>query len=605
MIRASMLVLAIALSAGAARADDLSDLVDRYVAWRGGSAFEQLQTIHQRGTVEASGLRGTGDIWSSRDGRQRVDVDLGVLKQTQALAPRADQSWDTNPSGQVETMPKLGFEAQRRGLTLEFADAIRGRGGARATLLGVEQRDGASWSVVRLSFGGADTYDLFIDPKSGALDGFRITEDRQTRFERQSDWRFVDGVRMPFEDDVTTGAPGGDQKSRAERIEINQPIPDALLARPGGVHKATFSNGASSTGWIPFEYFGGRRIFIPTKVNGRDVVVLLDSGAQASVIDKGLARSIGLKPKGEANLQGSGGDETAAITDGVTVEIGALKLSNLTAISIDLQSHAGELGHALPFVLGDELFREVAVDIDFANRRVAFRDPARLERPQGAVEVPLGALVGLRSIPVSVDGAPPAQFQFDLGSSSPLMVFPAYAKGHGLPGGRASQRLSGGAGGMHPETIATLGKVELGGVTFTNVPTLFPPDTVSIVNSDVISGNAGLPILSRFRLLIDYPHDRIWMTPQPQPNAPFAKDRWGLLMLPKDGVFEVGFVSPGSPADKAGLKPGDRIRSVNHKPPSAWPYDALTKLGEGAAGTQVELTMADGKVRRLTLNDYF
>ena len=605
MIRTSMLVLVIALSAGSARADDLSDLVDRYVAWRGGSAFEQLQTIHESGALEASGLHGKAEIWSSRTG-QRIDIDLGVFKQTLVTAPQPEQSWDTTTSGQVETMPGAGVDAQRHGLALEFADAFRGRGGARATLLGVEQREGASWSVVRLSFGNADTYDAFIDSATGVLDGFRITEDRQTRFERLSDWRLVDGVRMPFEDKVTTGAPGGDQSTHAETIELNRSFPDALLGRPGGVHKATFSDGASSTGWIPFEFFGGTRIFIPARVNGRDVVVLLDSGAQSSVIDKGVAQSIGLKPKGEANLQGAGGDETAGIIDGVTVEVGALKLSNLTVASIDLQSHAGGLGHSLPFVLGDELFRELAVDIDFANRRIAFSDPARIARPKGAVEVPLAAALGLRSIPVSVDGVAPVQFEFDLGSGSPLMVFPSYGKAHGLlDGRRTSQKFSGGAGGMHPETIATLGKVELAGVAFTNVPTLFPPETISAVNSDLISGNAGIPILSRFHLVIDYSHDRVWMTPEPHANAPFAKDRMGLFMLPKDGAFEVGFASPGSPADKAGLKAGDRIRLINHKPPSAWPHDVLTKLSSEAEGTRVELTMADGRVRRLTLKDYF
>ncbi len=604
MIRTSTLALAIALSAGATRADELSGLVDRYVAWRGGPAFEHLQTIHESGAVEASGLHGKVEIWSSHTA-QRIDIDLGVLKQTQAIAPPPEPSWDTSPSGQVETMPGAGAEAQRHGLALEFADAFRGRGGAKATPLGAEQRDGVSSSVVRPNIGGPDTYDAFIDSATGALDGFRITEDRQTRFERLGDWRLVDGVRMPFEDKVTTGAPGGDQSTHAEAIELNHPFPDALLARPGDVHKATFSDGASSTGWIPFEFFGGARIFIPAKVNGHDIVVLLDSGAQSSVIDKGLAQSIGLKPKGEANLQGSGGDETAGIVDGVTVEVGALKLSNLTVISIDLQSHARELGHALPFVLGDELFRELAVDIDIANRRIAFSDPARITRPQGAAELPLVTIIGLRSIPVSVDGAAPVQFEFDLGSNSPLMVFPSYAKAHGLPDGPTSQRFSGGAGGMHSQTIASLGKLELGGVAFTNVPTLFPPDTVSSVNSDLISGNVGLPIFSRFHLVIDYAHDRIWMTPEPQANAPFPKDRMGLRLLPKDGAFEVGFVSPGSPADKAALKAGDRIRSINHKPPSAWPHDALTKLGEEAAGTRVELTMADGKVRRLTLKDYF
>jgi hypothetical protein len=604
MIRTSMLALALALSAGATRADDLSDLVDRYVAWRGGPAFEQLQTIHESGAVEASGLHGKVEIWSSRTA-QRIDIDLGVLKQTQVTTPQPEQSWDTTASGQIETMPKAGVDAQRHGLALAFADAFRGRGGTKATLLGVEQRDGASWSVVRLSFGNADTYDAFIDPATGALDGFRITEDRQTRFERLGDWRLVDGVRMPFEDKVTTGAPGGDQSTDAEAIEPNQPFPDALLARPTAVHKATFSEGASSTGWIPFEFFGGTRIFIPAKVNGHDIVVLLDSGAQTSVIDKGVAQSIGLKPNGEANLQGAGGDETAAIVDGVTVEVGDLKLSNLTVASIDLQSLAAGLGHSLPFVLGDELFRELAVDIDFANRRIAFRDPARITRPQGAAELPLVTVLGIRSIPVSVDGAPPVQLEFDLGNNSPLLVFPSYAKAHGLPEGRTSQKFGGGAGGTHSQTIASLGKLELGGVAFTNVPTVFPPDTVSSANSDLISGNVGLPIFSRFHIVIDYAHDRVWMTPEPHASAPFPKDRMGLLVLPKDGAFEVGFVSPGSPADEAGLKAGDRIRAINGKPPSAWPHDALIRLGEKAAGTRVELTMADGKVRRLTLKAYF
>jgi hypothetical protein len=604
MIRTSMLALAIALSAGATRADDLSALVDRYVTWRGGSAFEQLQTVHQRGTVDASGLHGTGDMWSSRDGRQRIDIDLGAFKQTQAITP--DQSWDTNVSGQVETTPTTIAQSQRHDLALEFADAFRGRGGAKATLLGVEQRDGASWSVVHLTFGDNDTYDAFIDPATGALDGFRITEDRQTRFERLSDWHFVGGVRMPFHDEVTTDVPGGNQSTRFETIELNHTFPDTLVARPNAAHKASFRDGASSIDWIPFELFGGN-IFIPAKVNGHEVVVLLDSAAQSSVIDKGVAQSIGLKPKGETTVQGAAGSDTAGIVGGVTVELGDLKLSDLTVISPDLKPMERRLGHPLPFVLGDEIFSEVAVDIDFAHRRIAFRNPAHIARPQGAAEVPLVAVLGLRSIPVSVEGAPPVQFHFNLGGmGSALMVYPVYSKARGLLDGRRTSQQLGSGGPSHPDTVATVCKVELAGITFSDMPTIFPPEMSSAVtNTDRISGAVGLPLLARFHLVVDYAHDRIWMTPELHASAPFAKDRMGLLLLPKDRTFEVGFVSPGSPADKAGLKAGDRIRSINHKPPSAWPHDVLTRLSEEAAGTRVEVTMADGKVRRLTLKDYF
>jgi hypothetical protein len=608
MIRTPILALALALAAGATRAGDLNGLVDRYVAWRGGPAFEGLQTIHERGTVDASGLHGTDQVWSSRDGRQRVDIDLGALKQVQVITPAAEQSWDTNLSAQVETTAKTVAEFERHALVLEFADVLRGHAGAKASLLGVEQRDGATWSVVRLSFGGADTYDAFIDPATGALDGFRITEDRQTRFEHRSDWRIVDGVRMPFENEVKTDVAGGDQTLRFEAIELNRPFPDTLLVRPAIAHKASFRDGASSTGWIPFEFFGGNRIYFPAKVNGHDIVVLLDSGAQTSVIDKTVARSIGLDSKGGGvTVLGSGGAETAGVINGLTVEVGNLKLSGLTVVSLDLQSHAGQIGHSLPFVLGDELFSEVAVDIDFANRRIAFRDPARIARPQGAAEVPLATVLSLRSIPVSIDGGPPVQVDFDLGSGLPLMVYPSYYKTHALlDGRRTSQSLIDGAGGREPQTVAMLRKLELAGVTFTDVPTIFTPDTVSAANSDRLLGNVGLPILSRFHLVIDYSHDRLWLTPDAQTSgAPFPKDRLGLWLDAKDGALVIAFVAPGSPAQAAGLEAGQRIATIDGKPASAWPADARRALAAQAAGTAVDLTLEDRRVLHVALADYF
>jgi membrane-associated protease RseP (regulator of RpoE activity) len=416
----------------------------------------------------------------------------------------------------------------------------------------------------------------------------------------------VDGARMPFDDKITTDTPGGDQTMQVDTVELNKTLPDVVLARPGSVHKAMFSGGASSTGWIPFELSGGH-IYFPVKVNGHDVVVMIDSGAEVSVMDKTLAGSMGLESKGETAVQGSSGDQAAGLVSGVTVEVGNLKLSGLTVISTDLKSLESFVGHSLPFILGDDLFNEVAVDIDFANRRIAFRDPAHLARPEGAAEVPLNKLQALRSIPVSFEGGPTVDVHFDLGNGGSVMVYPAYAKAHGLPGARrTSQRLSGGAGGALPETTAILRKLQFAGVTFTDVPAIFPPDTIASVNSGALAGNVGLPIFSRFHMVIDFSHDRLWMTPAVDAaTAPFAKDRLGLFLAPKDGALQVVFVSPGSPAEKAGLKAGDRIRLIDHKASAAWSTDALAKLGAGAAGTRVELTLADGKIRRLTLKDYF
>ena len=137
-------------------------------------------------------------------------------------------------------MAQSDVKSLRRDGALQFPDVLRGLAGARAVLIGPEIRDGRSWAVVRVTFDDADTYDAFIDPQSGALGGYRILEDRQTRFEGLDDWRMVDGVRMPFLQTTKTETPGGDQTVKVEDMELNGAIETTQLARPSPVRKTSF-----------------------------------------------------------------------------------------------------------------------------------------------------------------------------------------------------------------------------------------------------------------------------------------------------------------------------------------------------------------------------
>jgi hypothetical protein len=604
--RAFALALACSALASGARADALSDLVDRYVAWRGGPAFERLQTLHQSGAIDTAGLHGTFDSWMSRDSRQWLHVDLGVLKQTQAFAP--DRSWSLNPSGQVETPATITIEATRRAGLIAFADALYGRGGAKAVLAAPQSRDGRTWSVVRVSFGDEDVYDILIDPKTGELDGYSITADRKPSFQGFGDWRMVDGVRVPFlQTETIPAAPAADTTMKLASVELDRPLPPELMARPAGAHRADFVNGAAATDWIAFDFFDQSRIYIPAKVNGRETTVLLDSGADVSAIDNAFAAALGLKPQGGLAAAGAGGVDTAGLLNGVNVELPGLTLHGLTAIALDFKPIADRIGHPLPFVLGADVFNETAIEIDFASRRIRFHALKGLQVPPGAVEIALPKILGNRAVPVSVEGRPPVPFDLDLGNGSPLAVFPAYYKAQKLlDGRRTTQALGGAVGGVHPETIATLHDIGFGGVTFHDVPTAFTADTVSAMNSEKTSGNIGLPILSRFRLLIDFTHDRLYAWPYPDAAAAgFAKDRLGLSLRPEAQDLVVEFVSPGGPAEAAGFKAGDRIRLVDGQPAQAWTVQRLRALAAATAGGTVVFTLADGAVRRVTRTDFY
>lgn len=95
-------------------------------------------------------------------------------------------------------------------------------------------------------------------------------------------------------------------------------------------------------------------------------------------------------------------------------------------------------------------------------------------------------------------------FDFDLGNSSPLIVYAAYRdRAHLLDGKRQSLTLTSGVGGAKPDKMATVGSIALGGVQMTQVPAAFPDAGDDVVSSDRTAGNIGLAVFKRFRLLTD------------------------------------------------------------------------------------------------------
>jgi Aspartyl protease/PDZ domain len=604
MIRRLLPTAALAIAMLPAHAGNLSALVDRYVAWRGGEAFEHLQSLRFQGSLDTAGLHGTEAVWAARSGRLRVDVDLGVLKTTQVVAPSG--GWDTSPSGQVESLSLADRISLSRDMALQFPDALRGRGGAKAALAGDRKRDGRTWSVVRVRFGDTDVYDVLIDPKTGELGGFDITEDREERFEAFGDWRKVAGVRMAFVQTTESAIPGGNQTLKVTSLALNVPIAPGRLARPAPVRDASFEDGATSTGWINFEFFHHNRIYFPAKVNGHDTIVLLDSGASVSAADKAFAASIGLTSHGAFTAPGAGGITTTGFASGVDIQIGALTLHGVKVATFDFAPIGRRIGHPLPFVLGSDVFNQFAVDIDFAHRRLAFRNPDSLTRPAGAVEVSL-TRVKDRAVPIAIEGAAPVPFEFDLGDGAPLDIAPAYYEPRRLlRGRRTSQVEAGGVGGFHGETIATIRRLAFAGVEFHDVPATFTSDKSSADNSNLLFGTVGLPLLARFHLIVDYTHDRLFATPYPNAAVtPFVRDRLGAVLARKDGAVAVQFVSPGSPAQAAGLKVGDRVAEIDGKPAGAWGDADITQLRFQKAGAVVHIVLENGAAKNITCENFF
>jgi hypothetical protein len=365
-------------------------------------------------------------------------------------------------------------------------------------------------------------------------------------------------------------------------------------ATPTDAPKVVFNERSSSSGWINFKPDKASGIFFPASVNGRDVLVFLYGGPTS--LDKGFAASVGLSA-----IPGSNQD--APKIGSVTIAAGNLTLSDLTAAAIDVPPLFAEItGRPVPLFLGEEVFNRMVVDIDYAHHRLAFRDTAKVSKAPRAVEVPVIELDGERVVPLSINGAPPVQFELELGNvSGPLLVIPSYAQAHKLLDGHpTSQRLS----GKFVEPVVTLDHLIFAGVDFPKVPIALVPTEALPPAS--IAGGVGLPLLSHFRLIIDYPNNRLFAIPDAgTPKRPFIKDRLGLVASREGDKLRVTFVAPASPAEAAGFKKDEMIAALNGKPVAVQPDLSILTLRFADPGTRFKITMADGQVRQIRATDFF
>lgn len=378
-----------------------------------------------------------------------------------------------------------------------------------------------------------------------------------------------------------------------------------LAAQTAAPHIAapTVTAVAGRSATIPFELYRGNRMILTGRVNGVETPMMLDSGAGVTTLNLSFARKIGLTGGQKIDALGTGGEQEAELYQNVTIEAGNLKLAGATVVAIDLSQIEKAIGRPIPAVLGRELFVNSIIGIDFDRSEMSLSPSQGFVAPTGATEVKLKREGSLHFIPVSLAGLPPVDAAFDLGNGGALSISKEYHEAHpefaALP---FAVSLSGGVGGVHEMKMVTVPKVEMAGFSFDSVPANLGalPD-----GPYEDRANVGIQMFKQFKLTLDLGHDRLWLQRNAK-AADFSRDRTGLFTLLENDHFNVLHVSPGSPADRAGLKKGDKLVAVSgtRVGPDFFggPQGSWTR---GAPGTQVAVTKGDGTVVTVTLANYY
>jgi predicted aspartyl protease len=369
-----------------------------------------------------------------------------------------------------------------------------------------------------------------------------------------------------------------------------------VLAGLGATALMPMAARAAPVGSAPFTLLNGK-MFVDVTVNGVKAQAFVDSGAQFTGLDQAFARQAGVRLGLPVLMRGIQGLSGARRAQDVHFEVGGAVVKS-EAIVTNYSDLAGQISHVIDAVMGGDVFRAFVVEIDFNEQRLSLHDRGVFQPPADARLMALQPHNGLMTAAVTVENRGEVRALLDLGSNVPLIISPGPAKSLGLLSDRPiSTARMGGQGAATIAQIITAQTVGLAGEQFDRVPVMIPKRSVGL------DANLGLPILQRFHLYLDFGGERLWLGPPNDARSePFQKDFTGLGVAISGDDLRVNHVARGSPAERDGWRIGDVITAINGDPP----VDANRALALSAhPGAQIAFTLADGKVRSLTLAEYY
>ena len=280
----------------------------------------------------------------------------------------------------------------------------------------------------------------------------------------------------------------------------------AAFVTLAGLADSTATAGPQS---FPMKLERGSRLTIAARINGRPVSALLDSAAEATIIDKGLAKQLHLDHGESVAGQGSGNASfDAQLVNGVTLEALGLRLENQTVAVADL-SDVGRrlLHHPVDAILGREIFDAARLSIDIEGGRISV--VGRDQAPRGA-RLDLVTEHGIETVAVRVESGEPVRATFDLGNGSHVLVSAALAKRLRFlsDGRKVVTERGGGLGGEADRQVFKLRELEIAGRKFADLEAAVDPNPSA---SDV---NIGVSVLRHFQITTDYSQHAVWLEPR-------------------------------------------------------------------------------------------
>jgi predicted aspartyl protease len=416
-----------------------------------------------------------------------------------------------------------------------------------------------------------------------------------------SDWRDVNGLKVPFKLRETTGDPRNETITTILEAHFNIPLSGKIFAKPQQTTVGVRFTQGRSASHIPFKLFNNEILFEMRVNNSAPLLALFDTGASISLIDSQRANSLGLNSQGELGASAQGGTVSVALINGVTFNFPGAHISDRTVASTSLEPIEEGLGRKIDLVLGSDVIKRFVVEVDYANKLLKLHDPGRY-RYTGRGQ----------SIPLTIDKIPfvnakiataqgtfvEGRFLIDTGADGTVELNRPFVEANRLLNNQKTIEASGaGLGGTQKTLVGRAKALQLGGFKLNNILVTFLQDSEGAGADSDSAGLIGSEILGRFKVIFNYQRQQMILERSARFNEPYDRDMSGVELKSVDlspKAFQITKVVKDSPADRAGLQEGDFIISVDGKDAALFDLNAINKMFK-REGLDISLAIRRGE----------